>query len=342
MRSTFAIIPLVLTILCPLAAAQAPVSSGREEPEEVAAPETVAPRRHRVHQPPPTRPLAEMAASASATYRPGPVLARHPGDAILFRGPFVLKRTPVLAEHKYPWHFGVSLRVIPRLRLYPFLAFDVYIDYGDRLRLIATNFVYNSIEVPETTDFIEVPEYGGLGYVEVPRTNGTTDKYLVLRLADGTLKATLLDESGRGVYAAYCISGRVWARYAQRWVDMDEPVGMRILPEEWSHPQEGPHLRKLLRGYMDHEFRGYWTLPERERLRRGWGEIWMPRDLRVVDAHGEGSDYALPIHVGVFDVVFEEALTYTPGGYSAVGGYNFPLFFPMEPGEGTIFGQGIQ
>ncbi|MBP7559501.1 MAG: hypothetical protein KBA64_03390 [Armatimonadetes bacterium] len=315
----------------------------QDELEEVFPEETPAPRRHRVHRAAPTRPLDEMAAAASATYRPGPVLSQGPRDPILYRGPFVLKRTPILAEHKYPWHFGVSIRVIPRLRLYPFLAFDVYMDHGDRLRLLGTNFVYNSIEVPETTDFIEVPEMGGLGYVEVPHSNGTTDKFMILRLADNTLKATKLDEDGLGVYAAYCISGRVWARYAQRWVDMNEPVGMRILPEEWANPSEGPHLRKLLRGYTDYEFRGYWTLPERERLRRGWGEIWMPRDLRVVDSNGAGADTALPIHVGTFDVLFEEALTYTPGGYTTnLGGYNFPLFFPMEPGEGTIFGPGIQ
>lgn len=313
-----------------------------DEPDYMAAIDAAAPRRHRVHQAPPTRPLADMAAAATDTYRPGPVLSRGPGDPIMYRGPFVLRRTPILAEHKHPWHYGISLRVIRTLRYYPFLAFDVYIDHGDRLRLIATNFVYNSVEVPEGTDFIVVDELGGLGYVEVPHVDGNTDKFMVLRLADNTLKVTRIDEDGVGVYAAYTISGRVWAKYAQRWVPTEEPVRMKILPEEWEHPLEGPHLRRLLRGHTDEDFYGYWTLPERERLRRGWGDIWMPRHLRVVDASGEGTETALPIDVGAFDILFEQALTYTPGGYAGIDSYYFPLFFPMEPGEGSIFGQGIR
>jgi len=280
------------------------------------------------------RPLDTMAAEASASYRPGPVFSRGPSDPTIFRGPFVLRRTPVIAEHKHPWQYGVSIRVVRHLRYYPFLGFEVYADYGDKLRLIATNLIYNSIEVPRGTDFLEVPQLSGLGYVEVPHEDGTTEKFVILRLRDNTLKVTRLDESGRGVFAAYTISGRVWAKYAQRFVDTDEPVELTIYPREWADPRQGPVLKRLLAGHEPTDFRGYWTLPERDHLRGGdWGGISMPRESRAADTAGEGEERVLPIDIGAFDVIFEQALPYTGSGYRTLPKYTMALFFPTEPGD---------
>ncbi len=280
-----------------------------------------------------------LALAAKATYRPGPVYSRGPDDPVLYRGPFVLRRTPIVAEHKFPWEYGISIRVIKKLRYYPFLGWDVYVDHGDRLRLVATNFIFNSAPVPARSDFLEVPEGAGLGYVENPLDGGATEKFLILRLADNTLKVTRLDDDGSCVYSVYCISGRVWARYAQTFHPTEEPVEITILPQDLANAAERRHLERLMRGFENHRFMGYWTLPEKEHL-RDWGGIRMPRDLRCVDADGEGETMARPIDVGVFDVIFEEALTYTGEGYSTLRNpvYRFPLFFPMEPGDVQLLG----
>ena len=280
------------------------------------------------------RPLDAMAAEAAASYRAGPVFSRGPEDPIIYRGPFVLKRTPVIAEHKHPWQYGVSIRVVRHLRYYPFLGFEVYADHGDKLRLLATNLIYNSIEVPRGTDFVEVPALSGLGYSEVPHGDGTTEKFVILRLKDNTLKVTRLDDAGRGVLAAYTISGRVWAKYAQRFVDTEEPVEITIYPQEWADPRQGPVLKRLLAGHEPTDFRGYWTLPERDHLRGAdWGGISMPRELRATDAAGEGEERVLPIDVGAFDVIFEQALPYTGSGYRTLPKYTMTLFFPAEPDD---------
>jgi hypothetical protein len=288
----------------------------------------------------PSRDLAGMVAAAESTYRPGPVLARHPGDNILYRGPFVLRKSPALAEHKPPWEFGRPIRAVDRLRLYPFLAFDAYLDVGDRLQKLATNFVYNSLQVTPAIEYLEVPVEGGLGYVEVPRDDGTTEKYLVVRLRDLTLKVTRIgDSDGVANYSVYCISGRVWARYAQHYIPTSEPLTMTVYPTERSNPREGRHLRQLLEGMEDRQYRGYWTLPEREHLRGNWGEIWMPGKLRAVGADGAGETVLTPIDIGYFDIVFEEGLTYTGEGYSPRAQYHFPLFFPQdEVGRATATG----
>lgn len=281
-----------------------------------------------------SRDLAALAKAAEGSYSEGAVFSRGVGDPIMYRGPFVLKKTPVLAEHKFPQDFGVPIHAVRRLRYYPFLAFSIYADAGDELKLLATNFVFNSLPIP-SRDFLQVPEGGGLGYIEVPESPTVVTKFLVIRLADNTLKVTRLDAGGAGEYSVYCISGRAWAKYAHRYVQTDEPIKPLILPEELEHPVEGPHLYRLLAGYENASYTGYWTLPERDRV-RGWGEIWMPRDLRVVDYHGKGSQTLRPIDVGAADITFEQGLTFARGGYGGwLRDYRWRLFYPQTEEELT-------
>lgn len=284
-----------------------------------------------------------MARAAEPTYRPGPVLSRGPGDPILFRGPFVLRKRPVAAEHKFPWDYGRRFHEVAKFRYYPFLAWDVFLDHGDCLQLLATNYLFNSAFPPKGTDCIEVREEAGLAYVEVPEADGATSKYLVLRLRDKTLKVTRIDDrTGISVFAVYTISGYSGARFAQDYVESPEPIELTILPSEKAAPAEGEHLRRLLEGWEETEFHGYWTLPEKNHV-RDWGGIEMPRDLRVVDIEGEGKSTALPIDIGAFRLIFEQALTYTGRGYAPSPGadYAFPLFFPAKPAAALV-GQGTQ
>jgi hypothetical protein len=274
-----------------------------------------------------------LADAAANTYRPGPVFSTGAGDPILFRGPFILRKRPVPAEHKFPTDYGKPYRSVAKLRYYPFLAWDVYLDHGDCLMLLATNYLFNSAFPPKGTDCVNVDASDGLAYVEVPEADGTTSKYLVLRLRDKTLKVTRIDD-GRGlaVFAVYAISGYSGARFAQEYVESEEPVEMTILASERAAPREGEHLRRLLEGWEDSQFHGYWTLPEKKHIGT-WGGILMPRDLRVVDVNAEGSEKTVPIDIGAYGVIFEQALTYTGHGYapSPGDGYNFPLFFPSLP-----------
>ncbi len=274
-----------------------------------------------------------MARAADSTYRPGPIFSRGPDDPVLYRGPFVLRKRPVPAEHKFPWDYGRRFTEVKQFRYYPFLAWDVYLDRGDCLQLLATNYLFNSAFPPLGTDCIRVGAKSGLAYVEVIDDQGATAKYLVLRLRDKTLKVTRIeDTTGMGVFAVYTISGYSGARFAQDYVPSETPIRMTILASERAAAREGEHLRRLLDGWEDAEFHGYWTLPEKQHVRH-WGGISMPRELRVVDAEGDGRATATPIDIGAFGLIFEQALTYTGRGYAPSPGadYAFPLFFPSAP-----------
>jgi len=257
--------------------------------------------------------------------------ARSPGDCVLYTGPFILERVPVLAEHKFPRYFACSMRVIPKLRLYPFLAFNVYVPHEGNRVLLATNFVFNSLPVTES-GLVDVGAGQGLGYLE-QHVEGGVEKYMILRLRDGTVKVTRLDAEGRGVYSVYSISGRPWAMFAHRYVTVEQPLRPTILPDEWSHPREGPHLRRLLRGSEAQTYSGFWTIPQGEQV-AGWGEISLKSEARVLSAADPlGTRTAPPLEVGHFAVLFEEGLTYTEPAYDPPRRSTMPLPYSSPADE---------
>jgi len=258
-------------------------------------------------------------------------LAKNPGDCFIYTGPFVLERTPVLAEHKFPRYFGCSMRVIPRLRLYPFLGFNVYVPNGDGKVQVASNFVFNSVPVPASRT-IEVGPDNGLAYLE-QNTGAGVEKYMLVRLRDDTVKIARLDATGRGVYSVYTIAGRAWAIFAHRYIDADGKATPTILLEELTNPRESRALRKLLDGYQNAEYTGYWTIPQDEQL-SNWGDIALMRDARkLTGSDWSGTKTITPLDIGYFDILFEEGLTYTEPAYSAPRRWNIPLPYPSTPGE---------
>ena len=257
--------------------------------------------------------------------------AHSPGDCVLYTGPFILERVPVLAEHKFPRYFACSMRVIPKLRLYPFLAFNVYVPHEGNRVLLATNFVFNSLPVTNS-DVVDVGPTQGLGYLE-QYVEGGIEKYMILRLRDGTVKVTRLDAEGRGVYSVYSISGRPWAMFAHRYVTVEQPLRPTILPDEWAHPREGLHLRRLLRGREAETYFGFWTIPQAEQV-AGWGEISLKSEARVLSsADPLGTRTAPPLEVGHFSVLFEEGLTYTEPAYDPPRRPTMPLPYSSPDDE---------
>jgi hypothetical protein len=268
------------------------------------------------------------------------LFAKRPGDCYIYTGPFSLHTHPVLAEHKFPQYFGCSLRVIPRLRLYPFLGFDVTIPNprgGDPLPLV-TNFVFNSVALP-ASGVLEVGADSGIAYLEQYTESGI-EKFMILRLRDDTIKITRMDAEGRGVYAVYTISARPWAMFAHEFRITPEPVRPTILREEWTHPREGYSLRRLLVGYESADYLGYWTIPQGNRV-AGWEGIALKRDARRLTGEDmTGSRTITPLDIGHFDVGFEEALTYTEPAYDAPRRWTIPLPYPTDeaPGHNDLFG----
>jgi hypothetical protein len=253
-----------------------------------------------------------------------------------------MAKHPVLAEHKFPQYFGCSLRVIPRLRLYTFLGFDVTIPNpaGGAPLPLATNFVFNSVAVPPDGTLLVAAD-SGIAYLEQYTAQGI-EKFMILRLRDDTIKITRLDAEGRGVYAVYTISARPWAMFAHEYRITPQPVRPTILREEWTHPREGRSLRALLAGYEDAPYPGYWTIPQGNRV-AGWEGISLMRDARKLTGDDmSGSKVITPLEIGHFEVLFEEALTYTEPAYEAPRRWTIPLPYPTDEAHGpaALFGSG--